>query len=161
MIGKKKNHSIFTKYLLSYLILLILPIILITFFVSKTVFQSLSAEVSENNNISNNLITYSLENELNVCSKIATHINASRDIHPFTLESNAIKAMDLIDTLKKYKVTNTFFDQIFVHFFNDSYIYSETGSYTNYTFFKLFNLKMLIITNFIILFFPLKNRLLL
>jgi len=104
MIGKKKNHSIFTKYLLSYLILLILPIILITFFVSKTVFQSLSAEVSENNNISNNLITYSLENELNVCSKIATHINASRDIHPFTLESNAIKAMDLIDTLKNIKL---------------------------------------------------------
>ena len=104
MIGKKKNHSIFTKYLLSYLILLILPIILITFFVSKTVFQSLSTEVSENNNISNNLITYSLENELNVCSKIATHINASRDIHPFTLENNAIKAMDLIDTLKNIKL---------------------------------------------------------
>ena len=141
MKNKNLNYSIFTKYLFSYLILLIIPIFSITFTLSRTTFSALKKEIFENNSASHNIITSSLENELNACTEIAAQINSSRDIRPFTLDNNAIKAINLIDALKKYKVTNNFFDHMFVYFLNDAYIYSENGSYSFNTIFNLFDLK--------------------
>ncbi len=137
---KFKKASIFLKYLFSYLLIFIIPILILTFTLSNKVFNALENEALKNEHVSMQVSTYNITNELQTCSRIAEQLNSPTGVQPFSLETQTYKAIELIDTLKKYKVTNNFFDSVFVHFFSDIYIYSESSSYSSNTISQLYKL---------------------
>lgn len=133
------NKSIFLKYLFSYLFILIIPILIITFILSNTIFNILEKEILENVKASLIISNYNLTSELEKCHKINEQLNSVDKITSFKYEENISNAISTIDKLNKYLVSSNFFDKIFLHFFDDNYFYSNSSSYSLESFSNIYN----------------------
>lgn len=132
------NKSVFFKYSLSYLAVLIIPITIISLVLSSTVFNILEKEIFENNKKTVLMSTNNLVKELESGQTIVNSLGASENINYFNYSENVSKAINLISTLKRYLVSNSFFDSVFVYFTNDQWLYSNSSSYTIDNFFKTY-----------------------
>lgn len=130
-----KNKS-YTHFFISYLAILFIPIFVITLILSKTVFNILETEIQNRDRISLNHSSYLLDNNLASCLKISDNLISQDNIVPFKFKDDIVESMRVINILNKYTATNNFFDKIYIHFFEDEYVYSGTSSYTLKRFYK-------------------------
>lgn len=127
-----KNHvynSIYGKFLISYVALLLLPILIISSIMSGIIFNILENVISQKNESALLLSTSSLKNEISSCHQVTDMLNTIDGIKPFKYSENVYGAMSLITTLSKYKATNPFFEHIFISFYDHDYVYSDSSSY--------------------------------
>lgn len=134
-IEKFKNKS-YTRFFISYLAILLIPILTITLILSKTVFSILENEIQDRDKASLKYSSYLLENNISDCLNISENLISKDNILPFKFNDNVIESMRTISVLSKYTTSNNFFDKIFIHFFNDNYVFSDTSSYTLKNFYK-------------------------
>lgn len=139
------NKSIFLKYLFSYLLILIIPILIITFILSNTIFNILEREILENDKASLIISKYNLTSELEKCHKISEQLSSVDRITSFKYEENISTAISIIGKLNKYLVSTNFFDKIFLHFSDDKYLYSDSSSYSLESFSNIYDSSNLIL----------------
>ncbi len=132
-----KNKS-YTKFFISYMAILFIPIFIITIILSKTVFNILETEIQNRDKLALNYSSHLLNSNFNDCIKISDNLLSRDNIKPFKLNEDITESIRTISILNKYSALNNFFNKIFIHFFNDSYVYSDTGSYTLDSFYKTY-----------------------
>ena len=134
-IEKLKNKS-YTKFFVSHLAILLIPILTITLIISKTVFNILETEIQDRDKVALEYSSYLLNNNISDCIKISENLISKDNIIPFKFENDVTESMRTISTLNKYNAINNFFDKIFIRFYDDTYVYSDTSSYTLKNFYK-------------------------
>jgi AraC-like DNA-binding protein len=135
----KNNKSItFLKYISSYFTLLIIPVLIISVLIQVNIFNEYKREIISNARTSQENVSQNLKNGFMTCSRIVDQLIIGNNLTVFSLENNPGKAIELVQSLKGYSATNQFFEHVFVHFFDDTYIYSESSSYTTSSFFNIF-----------------------
>ncbi|GAB6167883.1 hypothetical protein JCM1393_03430 [Clostridium carnis] len=136
MIKKFSHSSTYSKFLFSYVVLLILPILIITSIMSGIIFNILENVISQKDESSLLLSTSHLKNEIKSCHQVTEMLNTIDEVKPFKYSDNVYGAISLINTLSKYKATNSLFENVFISFYGYDYIYSDSGAYKLDSFLK-------------------------
>ena len=139
MVKKFIHKSIYSKFLLSYITLLILPMLIITSIMSGIIFNILENVISQKDESALMLSTSKLKNEISSCYKIGEMLNSIDEIRPFNYSENVYGAIKLINTLGKYKATNSSFEKVFISFHGYDYVYSDTTAYKMDSFLNLYS----------------------
>lgn len=125
---KKSRSSVFIRYALSY----IAVVLLLFFSITGYLYVRLSANSREDfiDNQINRLsrIANQHESYISAMLNMAEEIGLSPDIEFFRYGEEPWKAYDLQLKLVPYTSTTTFCDHVFLHFFGDDRIYSSSSS---------------------------------
>lgn len=121
-------RSTFMRYILSYLLLIVLLFAGVTLFMyrhyTRLVFDT--AATAAANKLSH--IRYQHESELGALHSIAEHLSLSASVEPFRFDAEPQKAYALLQQLKPYAATNDFCDQMYLVFNDDDVLYSSVTS---------------------------------
>ncbi|MEC0093582.1 helix-turn-helix domain-containing protein [Paenibacillus macquariensis] len=120
------KSKLFLKYILSYLFILLIPLVLITVFIYENAVSNLRAEI-ENSHLNQLTQTKNIiDARMNEMSDVATRISyderlTSYRVHDPYFGREAIQALD------QYKAPNSIISEIFLYFHNNEQIYSSQG----------------------------------
>lgn len=133
-----KQSRLFMKYLLSYIFLLLIPVIIMGFFMYNYFVGILKAEVVSNTMNSLNKSKYTIDEQVIQLRNISFQaFNLNKNLKPVSLLMNdALKAIKVKDELYNYTAANNFINEVVLYFRGDNYIYTSRGSYTIPTFTK-------------------------
>ncbi|MBO2944391.1 helix-turn-helix domain-containing protein [Paenibacillus sp. F411] len=132
-----KRFPLFHRYLLSYMLLLFLPIIVIGA-VAYTHFVSiLQDQVLSTNRKALQEAQQAVDTKMSEITKISAHVSMTRELSPRELQ----RPYDLFEVreLFNYSVANTFISDILLYFQGSSFLYSYNSSYSLPIFHTLFN----------------------
>lgn len=139
MVKKFIHKSMYGKFLLSYIALLILPMIIITSIMSGIIFNILENVILQKDESALMLSTSNLKNEISSCHRITEMLNSVDGVKPFSYSENVYGAITLINTLGKYKATNSSFENLFINFHGYDYVYSDNTAYKMESFLSLYS----------------------
>ncbi|MDI6618421.1 MAG: AraC family transcriptional regulator [Clostridiales bacterium] len=127
MINNGKSNILY-KYLLSYLLMFIIPLIIMGSMMYKNTVIDLKreVEVSSINKLEqiNSLISMRMCELQNMAAKISY----DPDLMSFMVKNGGYNTKKAIEELSKYKDNSSFIDEIFLYFRGDNIIYSSLGS---------------------------------
>lgn len=126
---KNKNH-LFKRYLISYFIVLIIPITIISLWLYSHFIIILKQEIITNNINSLNKVKLVVDAELEQLQKTSSQIYFNKNIVPFNFLNEPVNAITVINELKNYSSSNNFFSEILLYYHNDNYLYSAVSSYS-------------------------------
>lgn len=124
------NHSLFYKYLLSYVIILIIPIVFMVYFVYNQFIGVLKDELIANNVNTLNRVMYVVDTNLKQLQSLQSQMLMNRSLNPFYALKDPNVALDAVSELKKYTTSNTFIKEAAIYFHGDQYIYTSSSSFT-------------------------------
>jgi two-component system response regulator YesN len=127
-----ENSNLFVRYLLSYLFILLLPIVVTAFFIFSYFMNILKDEVITNNlnnlNRFKNIVDQQLLGLQNTSNQI---MFVNNTLKPFTLlQEDPLKDWKIIQELQNYKATNRFIHEIMIYFRGESFLYTNNSRYT-------------------------------
>lgn len=129
------KSDIFKGFILSYIIILIIPLLLTWTFVHNNVLNSLSTEII--NSTMDNIIRAKDTIDINLqgLNYIAARVPKNQNIAPMVYTQNVNNLSQyqfylLIRELKNYRASNAFIDNIFVYFRDSEIIVGADGKYT-------------------------------
>ena len=125
---KKSRSSVFIRYALSYIAVVLLLFFSITGYLYIRLSGIARKEIIDNQINRLSRIAAQHESYISAMLNTAEEIGLSPDIEFFRYDEEPWKAYDLQLQLIPYTTTSTFCDQIFLHFFGDNRIYSSSSS---------------------------------
>ena len=134
---KKFKLSTFTKYLLSYILPLIFPIIMMTAYINATLFTEMSKMYQKESQLQLKEIGITFIDTIDRLKIIGEHILMNREILPEPNIQDVNKSIKTIVELKKYAISNNDVEDIAMYVEDDSFLYT---SYSTYPINKLSNL---------------------
>ena len=125
---RKSRTSVFIRYALSYIAVVLLLFFSITGYLSVRLSGRVREELidSQINRLSR--ISAQHESYISAMLNTAEEIGLSPDIEPFRYSEEPWKAYDLQRQLLPYTTTSTFCDQVYLYFYGDDRIYSSSSS---------------------------------
>lgn len=123
-----QSVSYYYKYLVSYVVILIIPILFIALYVDISIVKTLEEEVYINDVNSLHQVKTSIEYYLEHMEKIKNEVYLETYRNPFYFEEDPIRGIETIDTLKQYELTNPFIESAFMYYCGDEYIYRGAGT---------------------------------
>lgn len=120
-------RSILLKYIISYAAVMAVLFIGVGIYVNNSYASAIRASIVEENTNRLSALRIQHEEKLSALINIANQISFSPYITPFRLKDNALKAYYLKEHLVSYNADN-FFDQLYVIFHEDEYLYSSATS---------------------------------
>lgn len=136
-----KNKNVFFKFLLSYIAILLIPIVIISFLVNYSFLSILEKETTTNNINTLNKLKYVIDNQVLGLEKICAQMYFEENLKALKLEDDPYKAFIARKELRKFLSSNSFFDDIILYFNNSNYLYSSKGSYSVDYFLSLMSFK--------------------
>lgn len=124
--SKYKDRVVLYRYIISYMFILIMPVIILVFSFRYMGFKTLEREVLKKDITTLKAATYNLERVLDTCRSITMQITYT--YKPFELNLDIVSAMELVQALEKYNIINDIYEDIFVIFHEAEYSYSSTSS---------------------------------
>lgn len=118
-----KFRKTFYRYLLSYIAVFLMPII-ITMLLLGYFADVFKKEVSLNNTNALQKSIDTVDAQLMQLHNISEQIYLSTEFSPFHFESDPLSALNIIDKLNNYKLTNSFLDDIFLLYKGENFAYS-------------------------------------
>ena len=126
---RKSRTTVFIRYALSYLAVVLLLFFSITGYLYATMSGKAREEYIENQINRLSRIAGQHENYISAMLNTAEEIGLSPHIEFFRYDEEPWKAYDLQLQLIPYTTTNsTFCDQVYLHFFGDNRVYSSSSS---------------------------------
>ncbi|GKX28203.1 AraC family transcriptional regulator [Vallitalea longa] len=125
---RHNNISYYHKYLISYIIILIIPILFIALYVNGSIFKTLEKEVIANDVNSLYQVKNNIESYHDNMQKIKQEIYLETCKKPFFFKDDPLRGLELIKQLKSYQVTNPFVEDVLLYFCGDKYIYNASGT---------------------------------
>ncbi len=125
-----KNTNYFLRFLLTYLIIILVPVLILGIFIYRNLFDYMKENLESSRYTSLEQISSFHENLIVQMETISNQIYLSDAFSLFFLEEHPEKALGLISELSIFNQTNPYIGEIAFHFSRDPYIYSSSGSNT-------------------------------
>lgn len=121
-------RSILLRYIISYAIIMALLFLGVGIYVSNQFSATIRANIAEEN--INRLSALRMQHEEKLASlfSIGNQMSLSPYISPFKLKETPMKAYHLKQQLASYTAANDFYDQMYLIFHEDNYLYSSGTS---------------------------------
>jgi two-component system response regulator YesN len=127
----KFYHSrLLWKYFVSYFCVLMIPLILLGFFVFDFFTNYLESDIIKNNRDMLNQAQNLVDSQIQEIKDISFRISSDPDLTPYTVKKNAYGGMLVVQALKNYKSTTNSIYDLFFYIRGDRFIYSPVSSYT-------------------------------
>lgn len=133
-----KKMPMFYKYLISYLALLIIPLLLIGLLVYQHYVTILQDEVTSNHQRMLEQIQESFDLEIKELHKMSAEIAANPELTPYQLNQNMYNAVKAKRLFLTYTSANNFIKDVFLYMKDQPYIFSGSSSYPTSLFFDTF-----------------------
>lgn len=124
----KRSYKLFLKYLASYILVLLLPMIVLNVIYSLRVNNVYRSEVLANMQTDLESLALELDTQISSMSSTVNQLSAMLDIKSYRFESNPLYARDIMQLLQMYRSTSTFADEIILYLHSDDYLVSSTSS---------------------------------
>jgi two-component system response regulator YesN len=134
---KLKNISLFYKYLISYALLLILPVIVIGLFVNHFIVSTLQTQVQQTNRAMLEQVRDTMDGQLAEMRNIAIQLSVQREFDPERLSSN-YSIYEAKDKISLYAEANAFFSEVVYKARNQDMLISSKSTYLSVVFYNMF-----------------------
>jgi YesN/AraC family two-component response regulator len=128
MYKNRITKSIFYKLFLSYLVIFIIPIAVLTTFLYKTTVLDVQKEIESSNTLKLTQLKDSLDLRMKELEHQALKINLDPKLTPYSMTSTYYKQMEGIEKLGIYKANNAFTEELMIYYRNYDTIFSPFGS---------------------------------
>ncbi|MGM7723569.1 helix-turn-helix domain-containing protein [Metabacillus sp. Hm71] len=129
MLHKRIKSRLLYKYIVSYLLVFLVPFLAMSTIIYFHSVASLRDEI-EQSNINKLEQVEKLTNErMKELATLAARISYDPRLTPYMF-SHGYYSSEAIDELKKYKANSSIIEELFVYYHDDETIYSTSGSYT-------------------------------
>ena len=133
----RRPSKVFLRYALSYLLLLIVVFSVLTIYLIRSVNRNMSSTLQTTYVNRLNRIAQQHGEYVGAMMHTAEQIGLSPYILPFGYSQEPWKAYDLQRQLMPYAATNSFCEQMYVHFEGDEHLYSSSASMSTALFTEL------------------------
>lgn len=120
---------VFYKYLLSYVVVLLIPLAVIGFFFYQYFVSILKDEVTQSHQSMLEQIRDTVDVKFKEMNKIAVDISYKPELTPFQLEQNMHNAMTA-QRMLNFTVANDFIQKMLLYIRGGDYLYSASSTYT-------------------------------
>ncbi|MFD1887972.1 AraC family transcriptional regulator [Paenibacillus wenxiniae] len=126
MIFKRTGSKLQRSYMVSYLLIFLIPLIVITIFIYQSAVKSLRMEIEQSNVNQLNQVRMTIDGRMTELRDIAIRMSYDNSLtrymvkHPY-YSSEAIRRLD------QYRANSAIIDDLLLYFHNDSVIYSSEG----------------------------------
>lgn len=131
-----RNHKLLLKYLISYVVVLMIPVLSFTAFIEQSLMERMRHRFEIENTQSLEQFAVSVDNNLSRLDVVRDHILARRDLAVAKNLTDVLAAMHLINELKTYTISNTAFTDLVFWVNGDDYIYTSNSAYRLDNFFS-------------------------
>lgn len=120
----KPTSRLFYQYIVSYLLILMLPVLVIGFVAYSYFLQLMKEEIIRSNLTVLNQVKDTIDTKLSELGNIAVHISANPHLSPYTATKNAFNEMNAISELRNYASANSFVSDILLYYRGGDKLYS-------------------------------------
>lgn len=132
-----RNFQLFFKYLLSYIVILIIPVMGLSFLVSNYFLTTFEKEVVNN---SINILAHvqnSIDTSIKELHTISNQIYNNPELTTYKVQNNVLNTKDGIKELKKYIIGHDFIKEVYVYYLKTGKICSSTNYLNVSDFFRM------------------------
>ncbi|MBR2402430.1 MAG: helix-turn-helix transcriptional regulator [Lachnospiraceae bacterium] len=122
------KHSFLYQYLISFILVLLIPIIVFSFLLKTQISNLLQQEITQNNLNRLQKTAVLFENDLNTMEQIVSQIMLTPDFYSKKTSSKVIELSECQSRLSAYISSGNTFQAIAISWENVPYIYSNLGS---------------------------------
>lgn len=131
---RPKKYRLFYKYLLSYIIILLIPLLVMYFYVYTDFINILKNEVIERNYDMMVKIKNTVDMHLSSIKEVPVQIYDNKLFRPYYINNDKINVIEASEDLSNFAVTNELIYELLFYVREDKYLYSSSGSRTISTF---------------------------
>lgn len=122
------NQDLFKKYLLSFLLIFMIPVSCIITTLFSIGYDIFSKELYDKEIVTIDISTNNLNHQLDECLLIGHHLTNKDQFKTFDLEKTPAEGVRLISTLFNYVVSDQFLSDVIVSFNDTDYVYTSKTS---------------------------------
>lgn len=125
---KSKKGTYYYKHIISYFIIILIPIICLGLLLQFRLKSYLEDQISKNtqNEVMN--LQKSIDTEIIKIHHTVNQVHITPHIRPFELATHPLEGKKLTAYIRQYQSTNFFVKEILFYFHKDKFIYSSNGS---------------------------------
>lgn len=131
-----KKNKLFYRYLISYVLIMLIPTIIFTAYINQALLSRLRSQYMEDTAQTLNQFRFSTDKNIAQLQMIRDHILSRTDIVTYKNLENISASRTIISELKKYSVSNPFISDLLFYLEGDSYIYTSGSTYPLDAFFS-------------------------
>ena len=126
----KKMKSVFCKYLLSYIFILMIPVLVVGLTFYNDSINTLQEELIENQVGMLTQIKQVIDNEIVTMVNISCQIESNSNLSPYYVFQKPYNGITAIEEIKKYSRSSNLINEIILYYFDEDMMYSNNTSYT-------------------------------
>lgn len=123
---KRTSSRLLRSYMLSYLLIFLIPLILITVLVYQSAVKSLRTEIEQSNVNQLSQVRMTIDGRMKELSDIAARISYDNNLTAYMVK-HPYYSRESINTLAQYRANSSIVDELFLYFHDDTVIYSSQG----------------------------------
>ena len=129
--GINRQSQIFLKYLISYVLILVVPVLILSFFIHNYLIKAFKEEVIEDTLNSLRKSKYSIDNEMEQLNRTRYQIlSVNQNLHSyFSMDPTPIRDIKIRNELKSYIAANLLVDEVILYMSGDQNLYTSRGGY--------------------------------
>ena len=127
--GEGRKSRLFFKYLISYILILCIPLVFTSIFIFGFFNRILEDEITNSNLTMLMHINNVVDNQILEFKKISNQIVNNYKLKPHTMDKNTTAKMEAIQELKNYSIGNDFIYNLVLYVRNTDFIISASGTY--------------------------------
>lgn len=120
------KSKLFVKYILSYLFILLIPLILVTVFIYHNAVSNLQAEIEQSHFNQLTQAKTIIDGRIKELSEIATRISYDEQLTSYRVH-DPYYSREAISALNNYKAASSIIGELFLYYHHDDKIYSSQG----------------------------------
>ena len=125
---RKTFDHIFFKYLISYLLILLIPILFINGLFGHRFMKAYKKEIQEQANTDLINLGQMMDSELQTIATTADQIRMSMDFDGYRFTENPLRSRNYVDQLKVYSVTNPLLSETAIYLRGEDYMFMNQST---------------------------------
>jgi AraC-like DNA-binding protein len=130
----KLNSKLLYRYIVSYSIVLLLPVLIIGLIAYNFFIQLLEQEVTKSNMNLLSQVKDTVDVNMTELNNVAFHISGNTNLTPFNVTKSPYTELNTIAQLRNYVSANQFIDQLVLYFRGHDTLYTPYSTYDVHTF---------------------------
>lgn len=124
----RHKYHIFIKYLLSYLLVLFLPLVIINGIYGKKVNSVYREEIMSNMQTDLDILSNEFNSQIASMVSTVNQLSLMVNFNTYDFETNPLSARSIMQLLSMYNSTGTFADEIILYLHDDEYLVSNSST---------------------------------
>lgn len=122
-----RRKSVFYKYLVSYFLIFLVPLIIMTAILYYNSVVNLQKEIESSNMSKLSQTSDMLDARFKELEQMASNISNDNTLIPYMMKNYSMKAKEGIEQLNRYKANSAFIDELLLYFRGDNTVFSPNG----------------------------------